>query len=317
MDNDHSDFTGVLLTCPLYRRGSWGAERMPDLGYEQAVVTQSLSGPPGDTALTGHRTAEPPSLLTGSAGAFPEAAMALPHHCTHCCLYPTPLCPEWGLQPGRHSSTHKPTQPIGSPVPPTWVSVWLLRTTNWTQPFPRRPLSTSRPLRAAIGFTGDGHPRRPLGAEASPHCKPPSPTASSLSADVRAARLSPPSTCRQPARQAGRRKQLEAVTHLALLNTKESLTMTTGPSSGHSESWYWLQSSHPADRQPASGAEAPEDTAGLQPSGGDRRCSPQIQNGANIGRAPKEKTRLYGTLKACRAPSKVTKNEIFPRNDNK
>lgn len=28
--------------------------------------------------------------------------------------------------------------------------------------------------------------------------------------------------------------------------------MTTGPSSGHSESWYWLQSSHPADRQPAS-----------------------------------------------------------------
>lgn len=22
--------------------------------------------------------------------------------------------------------------------------------------------------------------------------------------------------------------------------------MTTGPSSGHSESWYWLQSSHPA-----------------------------------------------------------------------
>lgn len=24
--------------------------------------------------------------------------------------------------------------------------------------------------------------------------------------------------------------------------------MTTGPSSGHSESWYWLQSSHPANR---------------------------------------------------------------------
>lgn len=162
---------------------------MPDLGCEQAVVTQSLSGPPGDTALTGHRTAEPPSLLTGSAGAFPEAAMALPHYCTHCYLYPTPLCPEWGLQPGRHSSTHKPTQPIGSPVPPTWVSVWLLRTTNWTQPFPRRPLSTSRPLRAAIGFTGDGHPRRPLGAEASPHCKPALPH-----------RFLP--VCRRPGRQA-------------------------------------------------------------------------------------------------------------------
>lgn len=38
------------------------------------------------------------------------------------------------------------------------------------------------------------------------------------------------------------------VTYLALLSTKESLTMTTGPSSGHSESWYWLQSSHPASR---------------------------------------------------------------------
>ena len=26
--------------------------------------------------------------------------------------------------------------------------------------------------------------------------------------------------------------------------------MTTGPSSGHSESWYWLQSSHPENRHP-------------------------------------------------------------------
>lgn len=49
--------------------------------------------------------------------------------------------------------------------------------------------------------------------------------------------------------------------------------MTTGPSSGHSESWYWLQSSHPADRQPASGAQAPEDTAGLQPRGA-TDCAP-------------------------------------------
>lgn len=39
------------------------------------------------------------------------------------------------------------------------------------------------------------------------------------------------------------------VPYLALLNTKESLTVTTGPSSGHSESWYCPQSSHPARKQ--------------------------------------------------------------------
>lgn len=50
-------------------------------------------------------------------------------------------------------------------------------------------------------------------------------------------------------RQDGR-DSWRGVTHLALLNTKESLTMTTGPSSGHSESWYWLQSSHPANTYP-------------------------------------------------------------------
>lgn len=31
----------------------------------------------------------------------------------------------------------------------------------------------------------------------------------------------------------------------ARLRTKESWTVTSGPSSGHSESWYWPQSSHP------------------------------------------------------------------------
>lgn len=41
------------------------------------------------------------------------------------------------------------------------------------------------------------------------------------------------------------------VPYLALLNTKESLTVTTGPSSGHSESWYCPQSSHPARKQTA------------------------------------------------------------------
>lgn len=39
------------------------------------------------------------------------------------------------------------------------------------------------------------------------------------------------------------------ISYLALLNTKESLTVTTGPSSGHSESWYCPQSSHPARNQ--------------------------------------------------------------------
>lgn len=36
--------------------------------------------------------------------------------------------------------------------------------------------------------------------------------------------------------------------HRARLRTNESFTVTTGPSSGHSESWYCPQSSHPAGR---------------------------------------------------------------------
>lgn len=142
-----------------------------DLRCEQAV-TQSLPGPPGDTVPTGHRMAEPLSLLTGSAGAFPEAARALPCHLHSLLSLPHPLCPAWDLQPGRHSSTHNPTQPIGSSVVPFWVSVRLLRTTNWTQTFPLKPLNTSRLPLAATQFTGGRKSQTPLGAEDSPHYKP-------------------------------------------------------------------------------------------------------------------------------------------------
>jgi len=37
--------------------------------------------------------------------------------------------------------------------------------------------------------------------------------------------------------------------HRARLKTNESFTVTTGPSSGHSESWFCPQSSHPAGRR--------------------------------------------------------------------
>lgn len=74
--------------------------------------------------------------------------------------------------------------------------------------------------------------------------------------------------------------------------------MTTGPSSGHSESWYWLQSSHPANRHGTVreelmlGGSHPEDVTWLkareaqtaQPMGVTNR-SPRGYKTANTGRA--------------------------------
>lgn len=58
--------------------------------------------------------------------------------------------------------------------------------------------------------------------------------------------------------------------------------MTTGPSSGHSESWYWLQSSHPAtDVRVSEGTECWEGPPHSAPH--------KYENGANTGWGPQGK----------------------------
>lgn len=107
--------------------------------------------------------------------------------------------------------------------------------------------------------------------------------------------------------------------------------MTTGPSSGHSESWYWLQSSHPANRHQTvrgdhAGREAPKEVARLHAwetqtphPRGEANGAPhryETEQTRDVLPHPEVKTQLYGNFKACRVTSMVT-NEIVPRNDSK
>lgn len=89
--------------------------------------------------------------------------------------------------------------------------------------------------------------------------------------------------------------------------------MTTGPSSGHSESWYWLQSSHPANRQPSirAGRGGPQGTAGLPGHWGDPECSLRHKSVA-LDLRPHEKTQLCGRWQSRQSPPMGTGDRAFP-----
>lgn len=91
--------------------------------------------------------------------------------------------------------------------------------------------------------------------------------------------------------------------------------MTTGPSSGHSESWYWLQSSHPENRHPGirgggikRGGRRPQS---IPQPGGDPQRSPQVQKESNTGHEPPgEKPSSTARGKADRVSSMGTQDSV-------
>lgn len=95
--------------------------------------------------------------------------------------------------------------------------------------------------------------------------------------------------------------------------------MTTGPSSGHSESWYWLQSSHPATDTECQGDREPTgDTWGTSQAPCPRRATysaspppPQCEHGANSGCGPQGKGLALWHISKCAVTSLVTKNKIY------
>lgn len=288
----------------------------------------SLCRPGRGPGLRGARgVAGPPGLLAGPAGAVPEAATASPPPtaaplpragtCRTAGRDPAPEeTPSAGRQAGRRSSTGSRPRPPAVPRA-TPVSAWLRRTTNRTPTFTLMPRSAPW-LRRRLSVLGGGDHGRPLEAEDRPlPLRPPPPLPHRPQAVAAAADPTRPDpTLHADSRQAGLYEHLGAAAHRALLNTKESLTVTTGPSSGHSESWYWLQSSHPANRRPASERTArgggPPKGAVRLPAGWDcpaalptnmKQCEPRT--------CPRE------THPACRVTHRVTENEIFPRNGDK
>ena len=182
--------------------------------------------------------------------------------CTHCSPCPTPPGPAHSgrlsvKRAGPHQATGKlceqtrhlavAPQPVNQPNQRFFHGACpgLRLAPQSHEPDTSHPLYSLRNTpgsfwRRVMQPMGDGShrcPGKPRTALLTGVCPPPS-AESSLPADVEAARpsLQPP---RRLPRRAGRTVgTAEAVTHLALLSTKESLTMTTGPSSGHSESWY-------------------------------------------------------------------------------
>lgn len=87
--------------------------------------------------------------------------------------------------------------------------------------------------------------------------------------------------------------------------------MTTGPSSGHSESWYWLQSSHPAtDMRVSEGTECWEPPP--------PQCSPQIRKQCKHRMGPpRERPPSAAHFEVCSHSTVYTENKISPRRENK
>lgn len=111
------------------------------------------------------------------------------------------------------------------------------------------------------------------------------------------------------------------VTHLALLNTKESLTMTTGPAQDIPESW-WLQSSHPENRHPGisggikRGGRCPQAS---HPAWGDPQHSPQVQKVSNTGHVPlgeKPSSTAHGTAAQVSSMGMQDRVSVNESNEN-